>query len=226
MCIFVVLNRIQLLKYRPMGNTVIDILNDDSFIELFSNYSELVIDGFTEEGVLKDIPLFSTVYGLYKIKKMVNRKSYEKRIIKFLGEVIPNENKNNFITLLLEDEKEQKKAGESLFLILANLNHEDKTKIIAKTYRACLQGFINIHEMQRLCILVSELDLSEVDVLRNIKNKIEVSSISINYLASRGLVHRVQQWSTFDEQGEHNPVNDSHLITSFGNKLLEIIDLV
>ena len=88
-----------------MGNSEINLLNvvkSDQIKEITKDLTEVAIDAFFNDGILKDIPIVGTFFNLYNLSQNISNSFFTKKILKFLFELnsISNKERLDFIEQL------------------------------------------------------------------------------------------------------------------------------
>lgn len=101
-----------------------------------SELAEIGIDTIFSEGILKDIPIVSTMIGLMKTSESIKDYLFRKKIDGFLESLnsIPQDKLAELISKLESDEKERVKVAENILLIIERLDNMDKPKILGNMF--------------------------------------------------------------------------------------------
>ena len=122
-----------------------DSLNEN-ITSLATDTLEIGIDAFLEDGVGKDIPLLSTVVGLYKIGKSVNElyllKKLEIFVIAMNDGIANQEDIDKHKSIILSNPKQRSKEIEFLLILINRYINENKPILLAKIYLAYLNSII------------------------------------------------------------------------------------
>lgn len=154
-----------------MGNSEINLLNvvkSDQIKEITKDLTEVAIDTFFNDGILKDIPIVGTFFNLYNLSQNISNSFFTKKILKFLLELnsISNKERLNFIEQL-DNENESAKIGEKLLIIINNLEDVDKATILGKLFKLAIEGKIEMQTFMRLSYMVDRAYLEDLKVLRD-----------------------------------------------------------
>ena len=199
---------------------------------------EVGLDSILDDGLLKDIPLLSTVISVYKIGHSIKERHYIKKLAEFIQAlndgIAENAQVNVYRDRILQDQKRSMEELEYILILVDRYIGFGKPAIIAKLYLSYLDGKLNWEEFSMYSEMTDHLFMKDLEFLRKEGNQIipEVSSDAALRLTSMGLLFEVR------DIGEFSINNSGHLLyttdaeknekifsrTAFGMKYIEIID--
>jgi hypothetical protein len=174
--------------------SLIETIAKSDLSSIVSDAAELGLDSILDDGVLKDIPVLSTIIGLVKTGGAIKDYLYLKKIYRFLGALkdVPASERQELINKLGSDENERAKAGENILLIIDRLDNVNKPEILGYMFRDYLIGKIS---KTNFMLLTKSLELFNLELTANIKsyyegpyNKELSSNDALQSLATSGLV--------------------------------------
>ncbi|WP_392476798.1 hypothetical protein [Nostoc sp. C110] len=193
-------------------------MKDKPLEEAFLENTEVLIDQFISNDLVKDIPVFGTALKICKGVADISNRIFLAKISRFitkLNSVKPQE-KKALIEKIKNNSEEAEKIGEVVLFILDKISDLEKAEIIAMIFIAYAHNQINYDDFRRLAEAVS---LAFVDDLKTLINKSSITCKSqeayLRYLSSTGLTEIVGE-KTFDEAGEFY-----FEVTELGYKFLE-----
>lgn len=213
------------------------------FSNLVSEYSEIGLDSILEDGLLKDLPIVSTVVSLYKIGKSFRERHYISKLALFLFEFnngIANEEKlNEYRQKIKSNEKFRHKELEYVLVLIDRYVTEDKPGMLAKLYMAYLDNKINWVEFTMYSEVIDRFLLPDCRTLTaKIDNYIVQQNMgdeSILRLVALGLVTETNDNALFriSENGNisvsaasmkrYSSQTRTFIRTAFGEKLANIL---
>lgn len=123
-------------------NTISDEIINPTF-DLTIDYSEIGIDGFFDDNLLKEIPIIKTLTSAIKLGIAVKHKFFIKKFMVFLKEfhtsTITEEKLEKFKNKFKEDKTYKEKIMDQLMLIIEDVDSVNKTKIISHLFSAHLE---------------------------------------------------------------------------------------
>lgn len=170
-------------------------------IEIFkSNYGEnakeigeLAIDGLLEDGsILERIPLLNIVLATKNTITSIQDAFLIRKTIIFLkkAEQIPLEDRVNFISKHLNGKEE--KFAEKVIHCITRLDDIEKSRFIAKLYRACVYELITLEEFYRLIRIIDLAYIGDLNYILSMKKlKSEYRGIEAYSLSSLGLFQEI-----------------------------------
>lgn len=200
--------------------------------ELVGDYTELGIDSFINDGVLKDIPIVKTIVSVLKIGKNVHDRNLLKQSLNFIKEFnngnIDEEKLQNYKIEIEKNTKKCEKELERVLLLLNNFIDVQKSIILAKLFRAYINEQINWNEFCEFSEIINRLFIQDIQILKGIKDKnIDIMSnredeFRIERLYSLGLIGLSFNPVTYDDL-KNGHINSGRNISPLGRKLCEII---
>lgn len=129
--------------------------------------SETVIDSILDEGVLKEIPIISSVVSGFKIYSTIRERFYIKKLYKFLYEIhnVSQEDRENFIGKFSKDEDKTDFFEKLLFLI----DRQDdvyKSTIVGKLFCKTLLERISTDNFLRCAVLIDRIYIKDLQYFK------------------------------------------------------------
>lgn len=199
-------------------NLVKDIIcnNKDVSVE----YLELGIDALSQENVIKDIPVVSTFMSIFRVGSSIKQAFFYKKLIIFLYNMndIPLNERQKFYEKSIKDDIN---FGEKLIYTLDCLDEVKKAEYLAKLYKAYSDGKINYQEFRRLCIVLIQLFIDDIEYIKNNANREFVLGVIGRALNSVGLARKI----TVAESNEFNAGDkEPFYCTTLAFKLRECLE--
>ncbi|MEG0759842.1 hypothetical protein [Chryseobacterium sp.] len=147
-------------------NKLNQIIKSESFA-LFSELGEITLDSFTDNEILKEIPIIGTATKIFNIGNTINDRIFLNKLIKFLKQL---EGFDNEVVLkevqYIDDSKEyNQKVGEKLIEIINRIDSEEKPKIIGRLFKHFLRQKINYNQFLKLSYFIENIFLFDFLVL-------------------------------------------------------------
>jgi len=182
--------------------------------------AEVTLDSLMNNGILKDLPIISSLVGITKFGLRTRELLLLRKILKFLTQLDSTtiEERQRFIANVETKETYNKKVGLALILILDKLEDLEKPEIIGKILAANIKGAIDYQTFLRLSYIVQKLFIPDLAYLRKIKNGIEVSYEKMDELYLSGLM------ITGDTGGVRFDGRNEYRISPYAEILLDIIE--
>ncbi len=174
---------------KNIENSLIETLTDSS-IELTGEISELTIDQFIENDLLKEIPFFSLFYKSFKTVKGLREALFAMKVYKFIKEFgqIKQKQKEKLVKRISLDKKEKIKIGQTLIMVLDKIDELDKTPIIANLFAAYIKEEITKSEFVQLCLITQNTFLDYLLLFDKMKKLDDISADVQNSLSTVGLM--------------------------------------
>ena len=133
----------------------------ENSVSSMSDILEVGIDSFLDDGIAKDIPLISTVIGIYKVGKSINDLHNLKKLKVFVYAINDGiATKEDIIKYKIELQDNPKKRQQELEYILIIINryiNYEKPQMLAKVYLAYLDKKISWDELTVMAEIIDRL---------------------------------------------------------------------
>ena len=145
------------------------LLNSD-IASVTQDLAEVSLDMILNDGILKDIPVISTIVGVGKTMATVRDQLFLKKIIYFISSIndIPQKERLEAIDRIDSSDEYRVKVGEKLLYILDRCEDHKTAEVIAILFGAFLKKEISYSDFLRSSSIVNNIFL---DDLRNYVNK-------------------------------------------------------
>ena len=132
--------------------------------ELATEYAEIGFDSFLDDGVLKEVPIVSTLVGIYKVGSRISQFYSTKKLYKFLFQLKGVDLKDRLekIREINNSGKYASSVGGKLLEILDKVDSDNKPEIIGKLFRGVLMGQINYSTFLRVSHIVKNTFLEDI----------------------------------------------------------------
>jgi hypothetical protein len=213
-----------------MNNSIDDSLISNELTNITSELTEVGLDSFLQDGILKDIPFIGTLVGLTKIGVGIQDKLFLKKILRFLHQLkdIPSETRQEFIEKIDTDKKFKTKVSETIMLLVDKINDYSKADYLGKLFAASINGKISYDIFLKLANIVDKSHIPDLDHLIPIyKGQIkEVDEINGDILYNLGLLTNLgisgETIMYLEDEKVSNKKNELE-INNYGKLIVELI---
>jgi hypothetical protein len=121
--------------------------------EIAKDVAEMSLDAMLDDGILRDIPVFSWLVATGNIISSVRDSLFLKKIATFLSNIqtIPEDAREEFIREINNKPEKKKEVGEKLLLLLDRMNDFEKARLLSIVFQAYVSGKIDDGEFAYLC---------------------------------------------------------------------------
>lgn len=149
-----------------ISNSLEETLKDSDLQGVTVDLAETLTDALISDGVLKDIPVIGTVFGLTKFAINLNDRLLIKKLIYFISELkeVDKEKRNRLISEIDNSEKEQIKVGEKLLYIIDKSDDHLTAKYVAVIFKAFLNEEISYSEFLRCSTIIQKLLIQDLEL--------------------------------------------------------------
>ena len=146
------------------GKALTNIMKSDAMVNIGKENLEVFIDSTLDSGVLKDIPLVSTVVGVFNVAGTIRDQLLAAKIIRFLNELsnISQHEINDMVEKLEQNDKFSGKAGSALIEILDRMESETKPEIAAKCFIAYAKKIISYDQLRHMLFSLERIPTFEL----------------------------------------------------------------
>ena len=196
-----------------------------------TDITEVAIDALLEDGLLKDIPIISTIKAFYSSGARLRDYFYVKKILAFLSELqnISAKQRSEFVDQYLSSEETANKFGERILLLIERSDSVDKSVIYGKIFRYHILGNCTYDETLRLCYMVDKAYLPDLVVLvEYTRNKQETKIMPENMDSFSAIELQKAGLLSFDsiDAGDFGAVHSGGIafyVNVFGKHLVSIL---
>lgn len=215
----------------------------ENTVDIAIDYMEMGLDSVMEDGLLKDVPIVSTVVALYKVGNSFKERHNLKKLYIFIDEInkriVNKERLNEYKEKFQANDKYRNKEIEYLLVLIDRYINYDKPQMLAKLYLAYLDGIIIWEELTMYAEVIDRFLITDCNMLVSdseiFVTYLNVGTESFLRLVALGLMVDESNNSMFDDDFENGIAITSSAIsrtklkerkykrTEFGQKLAEIL---
>lgn len=159
-------NNLQQLKQNNnIENSFTETLNNSDLHNVSAGLAETLVDSILNDGVLKELPIVSSIVGLGKTAISIKNGLFLKKIIHFLTEInhIPLSVRKAMIDYIDSREDQKIKVGEKLIFILDKCEDYIDTKYIAQFFCAFLEKKITYEEFLKGSRIIQNIFIGDLE---------------------------------------------------------------
>ena len=212
-------------EIQKIETAVTETLRNEEFQSVTTDIAEAILDSTLTDGLLKDIPGFSSIIGIAKTVFSVRDAMFVKKLIYFLTQLkdIPSHERKEMLDEIDSSKKYKIRVGEKLLFIIEKCQDTEKAEICGKLFKAFITGELNYDEFLRVSDCIEFVYIP--DLLKFVDDRWEETDVKddIASLATAGIV-RIGYIKPFDNSVEG--ITDSEIIyrtTEIGDKLRKIL---
>jgi hypothetical protein len=134
-----------------LPDTLTETIKDDNFQSVFTDLGETALDTVLEEGVLKEIPLIGSFFGLAKATMSIQDKLFTKKMLTFLLQLknTDPESRKKQIEKIDSDPDYKAKVGEKLLYIIDKCEDNEKAIYLGQLFQCYIEEKINYEDFLR-----------------------------------------------------------------------------
>lgn len=191
-----------------------------SLTDVYSGFGEIALDAFFRDGVAKDIPILSTLTGLYKSGVNIKEHIFQKKIEGLINNIsdISEEEVSKFNYQFENDPDFSIRVAEQLTIIIDRLDDLEKTKLLAKAFSAFVKKMIDFEQFRRISRAIDRCMIEDLRQVHNFDRANDAFSEITYELAASGLIYLVQL-----PQVSAPDLKSMYKITEFGELFVKII---
>lgn len=187
-----------------LGNSISDDIHS-----IAVEAGEIGLDAILEDGVLKDIPVISTVVGLYKIGTSIKERHYVKKLYQFIqalnNGIATEKDREKYRSKIFGNPKDRNQEIEYLLILIDRYISYDKPQMLAKLYLAFLDEQIVWDEFSMYAEVIDRLFPLDFKTLITDGNEFityrNIGAESLLRLVSLGLMAEDSKNSLFVDDG-------------------------
>jgi len=149
---------------KDIGLSLVDTLASSDLSGVLEDQAEVIVDRILKDGLLKDIPIISTLTGAVKTLIAVRDYLLVLKLVKFLqGINITEEERAHFEKTIGDDVEYRRTVGQNLLLLIDSLDDITKADMEAKLFKAFLRDDITYDEFQRFSSVVERAFIGDLN---------------------------------------------------------------
>ena len=195
---------------------------------------EVGLDAVMDDGILKDIPILSTVVGLYRIGHTIRERHTIKQLALFATELnkgcVDKNKKNRILEKLNGNQQQSKQEIEYILVVLDSYLEYEKPQILAKLYIAYLEKTITWTEFAKYAAAIDRIFPTDVEMLK--EHDFRKKAIMCKQSESEGILRLIsvgfmyEQTASYymgEDASEITDYETAYSITAFGQKFIDIV---
>ena len=158
-------------------NSLTETIRNSDLQNVASDISEIVIDSILEDGVLKELPIISTIVGLSKAARNVKDTLFLKKIIHFLTKIshVNTAQRQKMIDLINKNGEQKISVGEKLIYLLDKCDDHIDAKYIGQFFCGFLENKITYEEFLKGARIIQDIYIGDFErFLKQDSSKIEI----------------------------------------------------
>lgn len=178
-------------KVNSIEISLIDEISKNNILKISEDITEITLDSFLDNGILKDFPVINLITGAIKTTLNIREKIFAKKVLTFLSSLknIPTEKRQEFISKLNHKHGFKQKLGETIIVILEKIDNLDKPIIIGNLFNAFILEKISYEDFTKISNCVSRVDINDLMKFARYKKENKTLSVEIKEnLAFNGLM--------------------------------------
>jgi hypothetical protein len=192
-------------------------------LDMSIDYAELGFDELLDDRILKEIPIVKSLVAVAKIGINIKEKFFIKKVLTFMKEfhsgTISQKMLDDFRNKFNTDYKHREKVTEQIMVFLDAYLTNEKSKILAKLFKAHIEGFYDWEYFQSLSTCLNSLHPQSFNYL----NKLSQSDFQIPMSPEKvGLSRDFDNEALLDASGisyKASPWASSYKVTRLGQDL-------
>jgi len=208
------MNKIEIEK------SLIEVIGSSGGTDMLQDAGELVLDQFLEDGIVKEMPVVSTIAKLFKTALGLQGYVFAKKLKRFYGALstVPLEERDSFRERIATDTRFRNRVGENLMVLIDKLDDVDKPELLALAFAGFVQQKYDFTTFQRLAAAIDRCIVSDLEILEKVKTRARLEPHIAQMFSASGLVE-IEVIPQVRTKG----VENLYQITDFGRLFVEVV---
>jgi hypothetical protein len=157
--------------------------------------AEISLDSLLKEGILKEVPILSTIIAFSKTALNVQDHLFLKKIIHFISEIktIPLKDRQKMIDEIDKSHKYKIKVGEKLLYIIDKTEDHKSAEIIAKMFVGFLKGKMDYNNFLKGAAIINNISYDDLETFVNSPKKSDYLVEDVGDLLNSGLYNIIME---------------------------------
>jgi hypothetical protein len=201
---------------------IVNLLDSEHLGSILRDFAEVVLDSLVKEGLLRDIPVVSTLDNLRKTYGAITQQLITNKIKNFWEELsnLSSEERREFVEWMNQNPKQKAVVGETLLLLIDREDSVEKPLIIARLLEHCSLGNISDENLRELVRKVNRVyNMSDLNYLTSFTSGIQSNPDIAESLKNAGLLN----WAGIDfgYVGQPSSAGNMYELNEYGKMLLK-----
>ena len=181
-----------------------------------TDLTELALDSLLDDGVLRDLPVLSSIIGLCRTGTRIRDLLFLKKVARFLLalEKVPQNDVADFKERLSADEQHRRRVSEHLLELLDRLDDVEKSDLVARAFEAYLKSRITYADFRQLAFGIDRCFAADLKQIRYLGTHM-AAAVGVR-LSSAGLVQLA-----FRTEPIQNQRGSPYIPTSVGRLMVD-----
>ncbi|UFH32636.1 hypothetical protein LNP04_02670 [Chryseobacterium sp. C-71] len=152
-------------------NKLNQIIKSEEFA-LASDIAEISLDSFTDDGIIKDVPIIGTIIKLLNIGNTISDRIFTDKLIHFLKEIdnLDQEFILKEIRYIDDSGNHTRKVGEKILEIINRIDSDGKPQIIGRLFRNFINKQFSYFDFLKLADIVEKSFYYDLILLKESKD--------------------------------------------------------
>lgn len=129
--------------------------------------SEILLDSGIPNGLIKEIPIISTIYSFGRVGIAIRDRIFIKKLLRFLIEIskVSEKEREEFGQKMEADKEFSHKVGETLIITLDRLDNINKSEYLAKLFNSVIKKRITYDTFLGLSYALDKAIISDISLM-------------------------------------------------------------
>ena len=188
------------------------------------NLMEIGVDSLLNDGVLKDIPIVSSVLGIVKTGVAVKDHLYVKKLLRFLNafQKLDETKRLNFVSNELSNESDKERFGEVMLNLIDKSDDSRKFPLYANAFKLHFNDECTYEDSLRMCTMIERTFYSDLEWINGFEDGSFNNELSSSELYKSGFLN----FSGVDggEIGNHDSGGVIYSLNKYGFHLRKVME--
>lgn len=155
-------------KRDSLEESLIESVGSSSLSDIALEASDIALDAVLDNGLLKEIPVFSWLAKAYSTYQSITDRMFLKKVALFLSGVshAPETERRDFKNKLDNEPKFRKKVGENLLLLIDKHERLEKSFILGKIMAKLIEGKCSNEDFLRIAAALDHSIVEDLELLQ------------------------------------------------------------
>jgi hypothetical protein len=175
--------------------------------------TELIVDKFVEDGMLKDIPVIGTLVDILKLTGSIRDRLFTKKLLCFLSELsnTTSEQRADVLRKLETEKGCRSKIGEKLLYIIDRCEDHTKAQVIARLFAAFINQALTYSEFFRAASVIDDIYIDDLNTFIS-GTEVRTSIENVGTLLNSGLYYLENLEIRVRDQDDLKMTHDQYII--------------
>lgn len=158
------------MNTEEISRRLTETLKNSELQSLTADFSEIVLDNFIDNEMLKEVPIIKSLVGIKKGYSQINEQLFLKKVMAFLSQSkkIKAKQRCAMINKINNSKKYRVKIGEKLLYLIDKCDDWEKSELLSVFFNAFIESKISYEDFMKIAKIIEKLTIIDLKIFQKI----------------------------------------------------------